>query len=84
MVTNVYQKSFALLERWFGIAQCPGTSVPGLIRVSPVILLGLVLLQANPVLARSDDLLQREIEAGIAESRKYGIHRSRCMWKNGW
>jgi len=70
MVTNVYQKSFALLERWFGIARCPGTSVPGLIRVSPALLLGLMLLQANPVMARSDDLLQREIEAGIAESRE--------------
>lgn len=70
MVTNVYQKSFPLLERWFGIARCPGTSVPGLIRVSPALLLGLMLLQANPVMARSDDLLQREIEAGIAESRE--------------
>ena len=31
-----------------------------------------MLLQANPVLAYSDDLLQREIEARIAESRELG------------
>ena len=41
-----------------------------LIRISPVLLLGLMLLQANPALARSDDLLQREIEVGITESRE--------------
>ena len=29
-----------------------------------------MLLQPNPVLAGSDDLLQREIEGGIAESRE--------------
>jgi len=35
---------------------------------SPVLLLMLVLLQVTPVLARDDDLIQREIEAQIAES----------------
>ncbi len=34
----------------------------------PVLLLILVLFQASPVLARSDDVIQREIEAQIAES----------------
>jgi hypothetical protein len=70
MVTNVYQKSFVLLERWFEIYRCPGTSLPRLIRVSSASFLGLILLRANPVLAGSVDLLQREIEAGIAESRE--------------
>ena len=70
MINNAYQKRFARLKRGSGIARYPRTSVPRLIRVSPALLLGLMLLQANPVLARSDDFLQREIETRIAESRE--------------
>jgi len=35
---------------------------------TPVVLLMLVLIQVTPALARDDDLIQREIEAQIAES----------------
>jgi len=48
-----------------------------------IVVLLFSLLQATAVWARSDESIQRDIEAQLAESKKWGEHPSWSMWTTG-